>query len=116
MSKFINDAIIGNEKVTASFSKEGELLRLFYPHIDYKQFIQKLDVGVKINDSEIIYLHDDVNNVYTQNYIENTNILQTEILNTYFNLKILQTDFVPMDKNMCFGIVLKEYTKLSNHS
>ena len=105
MSKFINDAIIGNKTVTASFSEKGELLRLFYPNIDYKQFIEKLDVGVKVNNSEIIYLHDDVNNIYNQHYIENTNILQTKILNTYFNLKIVQTDFVPMDEN----ILVKKY-------
>ena len=59
--------------MTVSFSKKGELLRLFYPTTDYKQFIEKLHTGVKINDSALIYLHDDINNVYSQEYIENTN-------------------------------------------
>lgn len=57
-------------------------------------------MGVKINDSAMIYLHNDVNNIYMQSYIESTNILQTEILNTYYNLRILQTDFVPINENM----------------
>ena len=105
MSKFINDAIIGNKTVTASFSEKGELLRLFYPNVDYKQFIEKIDVGIKVNDSRLIYLHDDINNFYEQQYIENTNILQTEIFNTYFKLKITQTDFVPVDEN----ILVKKY-------
>ena len=100
MEKYINDAIVGNTKVTASFSKKGELLRLFYPSCDYKQFIEKLHMGVKINDSGVIYLHDDINNIYMQSYVENTNILQTEILNTYFSLRILQTDFVPIKENI----------------
>ena len=82
--RYFNDGIIGNGKVTASFSKTGELLRFFYGAIDHKQFIEQFDVGVKINDSAIIYLHNDINNVYDQRYIEDTNILQTEILNTYF--------------------------------
>ena len=69
--KYYNDAIIGNKNVTASFSKKGELLRLFYPTTDYKQFVEELYTGVKINDSAIIYLHDDINNVYNQEYIEN---------------------------------------------
>lgn len=99
MSKYINYAIIGNQKITASFSKNGELLRLFYPHVDYRQFIEKLDVGVKINDSRIIYLHNDINNSYKQAYVPNTNILNTEIYNNYFNLKIVQTDFVPINEN-----------------
>lgn len=32
--------------------------------------------------------------MYQQYYTEDTNILNTEIKNTYFNLKITQTDFV----------------------
>ena len=100
MDKFINDAIVGNQTVTASFSKKGELLRLFYPQIDYKQFVEQMHVGLKVNDSGLVYLHADVNNIYMQSYIENTNILQTEILNTYFDLRVLQTDYVPIKENI----------------
>jgi len=100
MDKYLNDAVVGNQRVTATFSKHGELLRLFYPTTDYKQFVEELHIGVKINDSQIVYLHNDINNIYMQSYIENTNILQTEILNTYFNLRILQTDFTPVNENI----------------
>lgn len=103
--KYFNDGIIGNGKVTASFSKTGELLRLFYGSIDYKQFMESFEVGVKINDSAMVYLHNDINNLYSQKYIKDTNILQTEILNTYFNLQVIQTDFVPMSEN----ILVKNY-------
>lgn len=58
------------------------------------QFIDYFETGIKINDSGIVYLHNDINNIYNQYYTEDTNILNTEILNTYFNLKIKQTDFV----------------------
>ncbi len=54
--------------------------------------------GVKINDSAIIYLHDDINNHYSQKYVEDTNILTTNIENTYFNLQIEQIDFVTIKK------------------
>ena len=109
--KYFNDAIIGNEFMKASFTKKGELLRLCYPMADYKQYIEKLETGVKINDSNLVYLHDDINNEYFQDYIENTNILKTEILNTYFNLRIVQTDFVPINEN----ILVKNY-KFINES
>lgn len=105
MNKYYNDAIIGNKEMTASFTKKGELIRLFYPNIDYRQFIDFFHTGVKVNDSSIIYLHDDINNIYNQYYTENTNILNTEIINTYFKLKILQTDFVCIDKN----VLVKKY-------
>ena len=82
------------------------MLRLFYPTRDYRQFIECMHTGVKVNDSSIIYLHEDINNEYEQYYTENTNILNTKIKNTYFNLSILQTDFVPISKD----IIIKKLT------
>ena len=111
MNKYFNDAIIGNKEITASFTKNGELIRLFYPNTDYRQFIDFLHMGVKINDSSIIYLHNDINNTYKQYYTENTNILNTEIVNTYFKLKLVQTDFVCTDKN----ILVRKY-KMRNEN
>lgn len=111
MEKYYNDAIIGNKEIIASFTKKGELIRLFYPNTDYRQFIDFFHTGVKVNDSSMIYLHKDVNNVYKQYYTENTNILNTQILNTYFELKILQTDFICEDKN----ILIKKY-KIKNEN
>ena len=105
-NKYYNDAIIGGKNITASYSKNGELLRLIYPSPDYMQFIDYFETGVKINDSGIIYLHQDINNMYQQYYTEDTNILNTEIKNTYFNLKITQTDFVLL-KN---SVLVKKYT------
>ena len=104
--KYFNDAFIGNKNITASFSKYGELLRLYYPLPDYRQYSDFFHVGIKVNDSNIIYLHSDVNNRYNQYYTENTNILNTEIENTYFNLKIKQTDCAMINKD----VLLKEYT------
>ena len=99
-TKYFNDGVIGNEKVTASFSERGELLRLFYGSADFKQFVDYFHVGLKINDSALVYLHQDVNNRYEQEYIKDTNVLKTEIYNAYFNVKVTQTDFVPIDENV----------------
>lgn len=106
MNKYFNDAVIGNKNITASYTKKGELLRITYPTPDYKQLIDFFHTGVKINDSNIIYLHDDINNVYNQYYTQSTNILNTEVKNTYFNLKIQQTDFVPIKQD----VLVKRYT------
>ena len=75
-------------------------MRLFYPTPDFKQFFEWMKMSVKVNDSLNIYLHDDINNTYMQRYVPNTNVLQTEIFNTYFNLRVLQTDFVPINENI----------------
>lgn len=105
MNKYFNDAVIGNGTISASYTKRGELLRLYYPNVDYRQFIDFFNVGIKVNDSNIIYTHKDVNNAYNQYYIEDTNILKTEIFNTYFRLKLEQTDFCPMKEN----VLVKRY-------
>lgn len=109
-TKYFNDAIIGNKNLKTTFSKRGELLRLYYPNIDFRQFIDEFTVGIKVNDSRFINLCDDINNVYTQSYIEQTNILNTEIINTYFNLRIIQTDFIPIKEN----ILIKRYKFINN--
>lgn len=110
-TKYFNDAVIGNKQLVASYSKKGELLRLFYSSPDYKQFIDYLYAGLKINDSALIKLHDDINNTYNQEYIEDTNILKTQIKNTYFNLKVEQLDFVPIKEN----VLVKKYKFINDN-
>ena len=105
MEKYLNEAIIGNKNILATFSAKGEMLRLLYPTRENKQYINYFHTGVKINDSNLIYLHDDINNTYIQYYDTDTNILNTEITNTYFNLKTLQTDFVTIKDD----ILVKKY-------
>ena len=109
--KFFNDAIIGNKEIRVTVSSKGELLRLYFPNSDFKQFIDFFQMGVKINDSSIIYLHDDVNNKYYQYYTEDTNILNTEIENTYFKLNIKQTDFVAIKENVLY----RKYTFVNSN-
>ncbi len=104
-NKYNNDAIIGGKNITASYTKKGELLRVMYPMPDFRSWIDEFLTGVKINDSGMIYLHEDINNQYCQYYTENTNILHTEILNTYFQLSIKQTDFALLKKS----VLVKKY-------
>ena len=99
-SKYLNEAIIGNKKMIATYTAKGEMQRIYFPSKDNKQYINYFHTGVKINESDLIYLHDDINNVYKQYYDTDTNILNTEITNTYFNLKIVQTDYILVKENV----------------
>ena len=58
-NKYYNDAIIGGRDITASYTKKGELLRLMHSTPDFRQFLDFFHTGVKVNDSCIIYLHED---------------------------------------------------------
>ena len=55
-----------------------------------KQFIDTYHMGIRVNDNATVYLHDDVNNIYNQEYVKDTNILKTEVINTYFNVGAIQ--------------------------
>ena len=99
-NKYLNEAIIGNKKMIATFTSKGEMQRIYFPSKDNKQYINYFHTGVKVNESDLIYLHDDINNTYKQYYDTDTNILNTEITNTYFNLKILQTDYFLTKENV----------------
>ena len=109
-NKYYNEAIIGNKNMLATFTEKGEMQRLYFPNKDSRQYIDFFYTGVKINNSDLIYLHDDVNNVYKQYYDTDTNILNTEITNTYFNLKIVQTDYIMIKEN----VLVKKYIFLKN--
>ncbi|MCI8482356.1 MAG: hypothetical protein HFJ27_04725 [Clostridia bacterium] len=111
-TKYLNDAIIGNKKMVASYTKKGELLRLYYPAPDNKQYIDYCYAGLKINDSGLVNLYQDINNEYHQYYTQNTNVLNTEIYNTYFNLKMHQLDFIPIKEN----ILVKKYEFINENS
>ena len=112
MSKYLNEAIIGNKNILATFSSKGEMLRIFYPSRDNRQYLNYFHMGLKINDSDIIYLHDDINNVYKQYYETDTNILNTEIVNTYFEIKVLQTDFTMLKED----VIVRRYTIINENN
>ena len=104
-TKYFNDGVVGNKKIKASFTKTGEMIRMFYGAADYKQFVEFYHTGIKVNDSALIYLHNDINNSFSQEYIKDTNVLQTHIYNSYFRVRITQTDFVPISEN----VLIKHY-------
>ncbi len=106
-NKYFNEAIIGNKNILATYTAKGELQRLYFPSRENRQYISFFHTGVKINNSDLIYLHDDINNIYKQYYDTDTNVLNTEITNTYFNLTMLQTDCALIKEN---NVLLKRYT------
>ena len=106
MEKYYNDAIIGNDNILATLTEKGEMQRIYFPTKDNRQYINYFKTGVKINDSNLIYTDNDINNVYEQYYEENTNIVNTKITNTYFNLSIMQTDFAMIKEN----VIVRKYT------
>ena len=57
MPKYFNNAMIGNSKILCTLSDKGEILRLYYPHIDYFQLIDSYSLGI-LSDNRICWLKD----------------------------------------------------------
>ncbi|NLO89329.1 MAG: hypothetical protein GX088_03245 [Clostridia bacterium] len=89
--------IVGNSRMLAAVSPEGELLRLFWPHIDFPQNIAQFHTGIIIqhpcSDPELLWFHEDIWQ-HSQIYLENSNILVTTHYSPELGLKVIQEDFV----------------------
>lgn len=93
MNKYFNNAIVGNSSVLGCITNRGELIRLYYPNIDYFQNIDMYNYGIII-DNKVRWLSDA--NLIAQYY--DTNILYTEL--EMEDVKVIQKDYVLPKKNV----------------
>lgn len=81
MSKYFNNAIIGNSHVLCTINDKGDLLRLYYPNIDYYQLIDIYSIGL-FDNNRIFWLKDgetkkqyyDGNILYTELYVNDVSV------------------------------------------
>ena len=93
MSKYFNNAIIGNSNILGCLTKKGELIRLYYPNIDYFQNINIYNIGI-VKNNNIMWFSDAVE--IEQHY--DTNIVFTTL--SVEGIEIHQKDYVLPDKNI----------------
>lgn len=98
---YFNSMITGNSAMLACVDDRGELIRLFWPDIDYLQHIGRLTVGLNCPQlrQETLWLHSDEWKA-EQHYTEDTNIAVTAYFSDQFGLKITQSDFVLPDQSV----------------
>ena len=93
MSKYFNNAIIGNSKILGCLTDKGELIRLYYPYIDYFQNIDQYKFAI-LKDSNVLWF--DCANLKRQYY--EGNIVYTELEKDGY--EILQRDYILPKKNI----------------
>ena len=81
MLKYFNNAIIGNSKILCTLNDKGEILRLYYPNIDYFQLIDIYSLGIFDNtqihwfkNGEIVKQYYDGNILYTELNVNGVNV------------------------------------------
>ncbi len=82
-------------------NQKGELERLFWPHIDYPQHVERLVTGIfniRYKNSTSWFGED--NWQREQSYIDDTNILKTRLKDSGRGLQVEQLDFVLQDRDV----------------
>lgn len=101
MKTYFNDAVIGNSRILGCIDRNGELVRLFWPHIDYPQHIESFQMGIYFpgNSYSTKWLqHGEWQ--HEQKYVPDTNILQNVFTSREIGFKITSTDFATMDEDI----------------
>ncbi len=83
--------IIGDGQMLAALSARGELLRIFWPHIDYAQQLERFHVGVHEPDQPIEWFH---TQPAFQTYLGESNVLVTEYEIGTLSLSVTQQDVI----------------------
>ena len=92
MSKYFNTAIIGNSKILCTLNDKAEILRLYFPNIDYFQLIDSYSLG--IYDEKINWFNA---GKLVKQYYEG-NIIYTELLIN--NISVVMRDYILPDRNI----------------
>jgi glucoamylase len=107
---YINNAVVGNGSVLGCITETGELIRLYWPEIDFPQHLEKMLAGffdIAAANSTIWFSEGD--HPVTQRYLEDTNILETTAVFSNLPLQVTQTDFCLPDE-----AVLVRHYKIKN--
>ncbi|WP_418790974.1 glycoside hydrolase family 15 protein [Phosphitispora sp. TUW77] len=109
MKPLINNAIIGNGRILAALGSKGELQRFFWPQIDNAQHINHTWAAIlsPAFGDRAVRLDDEGNWVYSQEYLDNTGILQTTARSNRAGLEVEFLDFACPEQDIicrCFEI------------
>jgi glucoamylase len=98
---YFNNAIVGNSSMLGCITDRGELVRLFWPNIDYPQHIERFAAGIFFAERKhsTTWLNED-SWKKSQHYVEDTNILETVYASYENNLAVVQKDFVLPDNDV----------------
>ncbi len=106
-----NDAIIGNSSMLVALGQTGELYRLWWPHVDYPQHVERMRAGIFLEgeSTETLWLDTPLEWQYEQSYVPQTNVLRTLASAKKLPVRVETTDFVAPDDHL-----LIRWYKLTN--
>lgn len=104
---YINNAVVGNGSMLGCITETGELIRLYWPEIDFPQHLEKMLTGFfDITEANGTIWFSEGDHEVTQRYLEDTNILETTAVFSRLPLQVTQTDFCLPDE----AVLVRHYT------
>ncbi|HZG16049.1 MAG TPA: glycoside hydrolase family 15 protein [Candidatus Bathyarchaeia archaeon] len=99
---YLNDAVIGNSSMLAALGFHGEIYRLWWPHQDMAQHIEKMQAGIFVegHSKETLWLNELEAWDYAQAYLPKSNILRTTAIAKQLPLTVETIDFVVPDEDL----------------
>ncbi len=88
------NAMVGNSHVLATLGAKGELMSLFYPHIDFPQNLNEGMPAVYFPATGRLVWTFDPSWEGTQRYLDRTNVVETQLRHSGSGLSLKITDFV----------------------
>lgn len=104
MSKYFNNVVLGNGNILGCLTDKAELIRLYYPNIDYFQNIDSYKIGLSINNKTYFINDGELKRQYYEG-----NIINTEL--NVNGIDVVERDYILPDRN-----VLIRKIKISGNS
>jgi oligosaccharide amylase len=109
---YLISGVIGNGHILGCLDKAGQLVRLFWPQIDYPQNAKTVVAGVFIpHQGQTMWLHQPEWE-HSQHYLEDTNILVTKAVHRSQSISVLTEDFAVPNRD----ILVRDYIIRNEHS
>ncbi|MHB8997711.1 MAG: glycoside hydrolase family 15 protein [Armatimonadota bacterium] len=107
MSVFLPTSAVGNGRVVSTLGGAGEIMTFFYPRLDFAQNIEECMPLLYVGDpghGRVVWTFDPAFS-RNQYYLEDTNILITELQLGDPSVKVTLTDFCPPDSTSLVRLV-----------
>lgn len=97
----IIDAIIGNRKMMAVMTSNGEMQKLWWPRLDVFQQIDEWNFAISIDGyTNLLWLHDDMEWDFVQKYLDDSPIVLTKGRHKVLPISWQFIDFILPDKDV----------------
>ncbi|HLN65336.1 MAG TPA: glycoside hydrolase family 15 protein, partial [Symbiobacteriaceae bacterium] len=92
-------ALTGNSRLLATYSGQGELQALYWPHIDFGQHVYALLLGLRSGEGPTQWLHEEPW-THAQRYVTDTPVLVTESRLSSLGLAVDVCDFALAEQDV----------------